>query len=149
MLSQDFKDILSAFIDEKVEFMVVGGYAIAFHGYVRGTGDIDLWIRMSDENSSRVWRALKTFGAPLLNLKIEDLLVPTTVFQMGLPPNRIDIITSIKNVEYDEALARHSIIEFSGLTIPIIGLNELLKNKVAMNRPKDQGDIAWLSDKIF
>lgn len=128
--------------------MVVGGYAIAFHGYVRGTGDIDLWIRISRENSSKVWRALTTFGAPLFKLSIDDLLLSSTVFQMGLPPNRIDIITSIKDVDYDEAWAQHSMISISDMAIPIIGLKGLLKNKVAMDRPKDQGDIAWLKEKL-
>ena len=128
--------------------MVVGGYAIAFHGYVRGTGDIDLWIRISEENSSKVWRALTTFGAPLFNLSLEDLVLPTTVSQMGLPPNRIDIITSIKDVDYDEAWAQHAMINIQDMAIPIIGLKELLKNKVAMDRPKDQGDIAWLKEKL-
>ncbi len=128
--------------------MVVGGYALAFHGYVRGTGDIDLWIRISEENASKVWRALTTFGAPLFNLRVGDLLLPATVFQMGLPPNRIDVITSIKDVQYDEAWAQRAMINISDMAIPIIGLRELLKNKIAMDRPKDQGDIAWLKKKL-
>ncbi len=73
MLNPNFKDILSAFIEEKVKFLVVGGYAMAFHGYVRATGDIDLWIRISQESAARVWRALEKFGAPLFDLNIEDL----------------------------------------------------------------------------
>lgn len=124
--------------------MVVGGYAIAFHGYVRGTGDIDLWIRISDENSERVWKALKTFGAPLFDLSIEDLKAAGMVFQMGLPPNRIDIINKIKGVDFDEAWPNRTFIEIHGLTIPIVAKPELLINKRAMNRPKDLADIIWL-----
>lgn len=144
MLSRDFIDILSAFSDEKVEYMVVGGYALAFHGYVRGTGDIDLWIRISDENAERVWKALQTFGAPLFDLTLDDLKTPGTVFQMGMPPNRIDIITTIKGVEFDEAWANRELVNTHELTIAIVGKPDLLRNKLKMNRAKDLGDIRWL-----
>ena len=148
MLSRDFIDILSAFSEEKVEYMVVGGYALAFHGYVRGTGDIDLWIRISAENAERVWKALQTFGAPLFDLNREDLKTPGIVFQMGLPPNRIDIINRVNGVEFDEAWAKCENVEVRGLNIPILGKPELLKNKLKMNRPKDLGDILWLEEKL-
>lgn len=144
MLSRDFIDILSAFSEEKVEYMVVGGYAIAFHGYVRGTGDIDLWIRISDTNAERVWKALKTFGAPLFDLSIEDLKTPGMVFQMGLPPNRIDVINKVNGLEFDEAWQNREFIEIHDLNIPIVAKPELLKNKLTMNRPKDLADIIWL-----
>jgi len=124
--------------------MVVGGYAIAFYGYVRGTGDIDLWVRISDANSERVWKALKTFGAPLFDLSKEDLKKPGMVFQMGLPPNRIDIINKIEGVEFDGAWPNRTFIEIHDLTIPIVAKRELLINKRAMNRPKDLADIIWL-----
>ncbi len=124
--------------------MVVGGYAIAFHGYVRGTGDIDLWIRISDTNAERVWKALKTFGAPLFDLSIEDLKTPGMVFQMGLPPNRIDVINKVNGLEFDEAWQNREFIEIHDLNIPIVAKPELLKNKLTMNRPKDLADIIWL-----
>ena len=146
MLNRDFIDILSAFSEEKVDYIVVGGYAIAFHGYVRGTGDIDLWIRISDENAERVWKALQTFGAPLLELSKEDLKAPGMVFQMGLPPNRIDIINKVEGVQFDEAWSNRKFVEFQDLTIPIIAKSELLINKRAMNRPKDLADIIWLEN---
>lgn len=146
LLNRDFIDILSAFSEEKVDYIVVGGYAIAFHGYVRGTGDIDLWIRISDENAERVWKALQTFGAPLLELSKEDLKAPGMVFQMGLPPNRIDIINKVEGVQFDEAWSNRKFVEFQDLTIPIIAKSELLINKRAMNRPKDLADIIWLEN---
>lgn len=146
MLSRDFIDILSAFSEEKVEYMVVGGYAIAFHGYVRGTGDIDLWIRISDKNAERVWKSLQTFGAPLFDLRIEDLQTPGMVFQMGLPPNRIDIINKVEGITFDEALQNRTFVEIHDLNIPIIGKPELLANKRTMNRPKDLPDIIWLEN---
>ena len=126
--------------------MVVGGYAIAFHGYVRGTGDIDLWIRISDGNADRVWKALETFGAPLFDLSTEDLKIPGMVFQMGLPPNRIDIINKVEGIEFDEAWPNRMLVEFHDLNIPIIAKPELLINKRTMNRPKDLADIAWLEN---
>jgi hypothetical protein len=148
LLSRDFIDILSAFSDEKVEYMVAGGYAIAFHGYVRGTGDIDLWIRISDSNPERVWAALQTFGAPLFDLKIEDLTSPGMVFQMGLPPNRIDIINKVDGLEFEDVWASRTFIEIQGLSIPIVGKPELLINKRTMNRPKDIADIIWLEKNL-
>ena len=147
MLNPDFTDILSAFIAEKVEFLVVGGYAMAFHGYVRATGDIDLWIRISDENAERVWRALQTFGAPLFDLNIEDLKTPGMVFQIGLVPSRIDIITQIDGVEFDEAWTEHKTVEIENLTIPVIGKLQLLKNKQSTGRTKDRNDALWLEDE--
>lgn len=144
MLSLDFTDILSAFSEEKVEYMVVGGYAIAFYGYVRGTGDIDLWIRVSNENADRAWRALKIFGAPLFDLKKADLLTPGIVFQMGIPPNRIDIINQITGVDFDEAWTLRTHVEYENLRIPLIGKAQLLENKRKMDRPKDRADIVWL-----
>lgn len=146
MLSQDFIDILSAFSNEKVEFIVVGGYAIAFHGYVRGTGDIDLWIRISEDNAERVWKALIKFGAPLFELSMEDLKTPGMVYQMGLPPNRIDVINKVEGLEFDSAWSKREFVELHGLTIPIVAKQELLVNKRAMNRPKDQADILWLEN---
>ncbi len=144
LLNQDFKDILSAFSEEKVEFLVVGGYAMAFHGFVRATGDIDLWIRCSDENAERVWRALHRFGAPLFDLNIEDLKTPGIVFQIGLVPNRIDIITQIDGVEFEDARQEHQTVEIEGLQIPVIGKTQLLINKKSTGRPKDRNDALWL-----
>ena len=147
MLNQDFKEILSAFIEEKVEFLVVGGYAMAFHGYVRATGDIDLWIHCSDENARRVWRALQAFGAPLFDLNIEDLKTLGMVFQIGLVPNRIDVITQIDGVEFEDAWKEHKTVEIEGLQIPVIGKTQLLINKKSTSRAKDRNDALWLQDE--
>ncbi len=147
MLNQDFKEILSAFIAEKVEFLVVGGYAMAFHGYVRATGDIDLWIRCSDENAKRVWRALQTFGAPLFDLNIEDLKTPGMVFQIGLVPSRINVITQIDGVEFESAWKEHKTVEIENLQVPVIGKTQLLINKQSTGRAIDRNDALWLQDE--
>ncbi len=147
MLNQDFKEILSAFIAEKVEFLVVGAYAMAFHGYVRATGDIDLWIRISNENAERVWQALQTFGAPLFDLNIEDLKTPGMVFQIGLVPSRIDVITQIDGVEFEDAWKEHKTVEIENLQIPVIGKTQLLINKKSTGRAKDRSDALWLQEE--
>ena len=147
MLNQDFIDILSAFSEEKVEFLVVGGYAMAFHGFVRATGDIDLWICCSEENAQKVWRALQKFGAPLFDLNIEDLQIPGMVFQIGMIPSRIDVITQIDGVDFEIAWKEHKIIEIEGLKIPVIGKTHLLVNKKSTDRLKDRNDALWMESE--
>ena len=120
---------------------------MAFHGFVRATGDIDLWIHCSSENAQKVWRALEQFGAPLFDLTLEDLQTPGMVFQIGIVPSRIDIITKIDGVKFDEAWNEHKIIEIEGLQIPIIGKIQLLINKKSTGRPKDRNDALWLQEE--
>lgn len=144
MLNPDFRDILSAFSDEQVEYMVVGAYALAAHGYVRATGDLDLWVRRSQENATRVWRALSKFGAPLSGLKLDDFESPGSIVQIGVEPRRIDILTSIDGVDFDEAQPHQNLVELEGLTLPVIGRADLIRNKKASGRPVDRADLAWL-----
>ncbi|HXM47279.1 MAG TPA: hypothetical protein VN956_05380 [Pyrinomonadaceae bacterium] len=144
MLNSDFRDILSAFCDEKVEFMLVGAYAVAAHGLPRATGDIDLWIKCSDDNAHRVWRALIEFGAPLATLTKEDFTKPGTVIQLGNVPRRIDILTEITGVDFMIAQADQLIVSIEGLEIPVIGRSHLIDNKRAVGRPQDQADVARL-----
>jgi hypothetical protein len=120
---------------------------MAFHGFVRATGDIDLWIRISEENAAKVWRALERFGAPLFDLSLEDLQTPEMVFQIGIVPSRIDIITQIDGVEFDEAFKAHKIVEIEGLKIPVIGKSHLLINKQSTDRIKDRNDALWLESE--
>lgn len=147
MLNQNFKDILSAFIKEKVEFMVVGGFAMAFHGYTRATGDIDLWIRCSSNNAERVWKALQKFGAPLFNLTLDDLKTPGMVFQMGVVPSRIDVIMEIDGVDFESAWKEHKVVEIDRMEVPVIGKTQLLVNKKATGRPKDLNDVLWIESE--
>jgi hypothetical protein len=118
---------------------------MSFHGYPRATGDIDLWIRRSEENAKKVWRALEKFQAPLFDLHLNDLTKSDMVFQMGVIPNRIDIITSIDGVDFDEAWHDKEFVDTSGLTIPIISKTHLIINKSSTNRPKDKNDVLWLT----
>ena len=94
-VAQDLRDLLQAFIDLEVRFLIVGGYALAIHGYPRSTGNLDVWIDCSEPNAARAYEALRVFGAPLRDLTVGDLATPGTVFQIGLPPVRIDVLTQI------------------------------------------------------
>ncbi|QXD13815.1 nucleotidyltransferase [Rhodocaloribacter litoris] len=147
MLNPDYRDILSAFSDEKVEFLLVGAYALAVHGRPRATGDIDLWIRRSEENARKVLRALTTFGAPISGLSEADLTAPDMVFQIGVAPRRIDILTTISGVEFDEAWEAREEVEIEGLRIPVISRQHLIQNKRSVGRLKDAADAEWLQRK--
>jgi hypothetical protein len=144
LLNPDFRDMLSALCEERAEFLLVGAYALAAHGLPRATGDMDIWIRRSEENAARVWRALQRFGAPLAGLTRDDLKTPDLVFQIGVAPRRIDILTSIDGVQFDEAWSNRDTIVVEGLTIGVIGRPHLIRNKKAVGRPQDLADVAWL-----
>jgi hypothetical protein len=144
LLNSDFRDILFAFCEEKVEFMLVGAYAVAAHGLPRATGDIDLWIKCSEQNAERVWSALSRFGAPLSEVSKHDFTKPDTVVQIGVTPRRIDILTGLTGVEYIDAEAQQILVDVEGLTVPVIGLADLVRNKLAVGRPQDIADAARL-----
>jgi hypothetical protein len=146
-MNRDFAEMLSALSAEGAEFLVVGAYAMAAHGYPRATGDIDVWVRPSPENAERVLRALRTFGAPLFDLQVSDLVSVDTVFQIGLPPNRIDLLTGISGVAFDEAWPSRMRTTVDGIEVPVLGMAHLLQNKRASGRPKDQADLVWLESK--
>jgi hypothetical protein len=149
LLNSDFRDILCAFCEEKVEFMLVGAYAVAAHGLPRATGDIGLWIRCSEANSRRVWAALQRFGAALSDLSENDFSTPGNVVQLGVTPRRIDVLTTISGVSYEEAVAERELIKIEGITIPVIGLSHLIKNKKTVGRPQDKADVARLEALRF
>lgn len=144
MLNPDFRDMLSAFAAEKVEVLVVGAYALAAHGVPRATGDIDFWIRRTPENADRVLRALTVFGAPVDEITRDDLLAPDRVIQLGVAPSRIDIMTSIDGVEFEEAWADRLATQVDGVDVAIIGREALVRNKRAVARPRDLADVAQL-----
>ena len=124
--------------------MLVGAYAVAAHGLPRATGDIDLWVKRSPDNASRVLAALRRFGAPLSNLSAEDFLKADTIVQLGVTPRRIDVLTEITGVGYEEAEAERQLVTIEGITIPVIGISHLIQNKKAVGRPQDQADVARL-----
>lgn len=144
MLNPDFRDMLSAFDAENVEYLIVGAYALAAHGIPRATGDLDFWIRRVAPNAERVLRALEVFGAPTSDLSVEDLLTPNLVFQIGVEPSRIDILTAIDGVEFDDAWPRRLTGRIGDVEVPTIGIQELIANKRAAGRKQDLADIEQL-----
>ena len=148
-LNEDFRDIVVTFADGGVDFMIVGAYALGFHGAPRASGDIDLLVRPSPENAERVFAALLQFGAPLAahGVAAPDFARSGTVYQMGLPPRRIDILTEITGVSFDEAWATRVQAQVEGRTVFVLGRDAFLKNKLATGRPKDLADAARLQKK--
>jgi hypothetical protein len=140
MLNPDFRDMLSEFSAAGVEYLIVGGYAVAHHGYVRATGDLDFWVRRTPENAQRVLRALEAFGAPGGLVTSDDLLNPDMVAQIGVEPNRIDILSDIDGVEFDDAYPSRVVARVDDVDIPFVGLQHLLQNKRATGRSEDAAD---------
>jgi predicted nucleotidyltransferase len=146
MLNEDYRDILQALADEKVRFLLVGAYALAAHGYPRATMDIDIWVRPSPENAEAVLRALRRFGAELQNLSKEDLQTDGTIFQIGVAPRRIDIITAASGLHFEETFARALSVDIEGIEVHVPCLQDLIRNKRASGRTKDLADAEALED---
>lgn len=146
MLNPDFRDMLSALSAEKAEYLVVGAYALAAHGLPRATGDLDLWIRSSEENAEAVWRALQRFGTLAPGIDKKDLRNPGTVIQIGVQPRRIDLLTTIDGVRFSEAWLQRLEIELDGIRVPVLSRADLIRNKKAAGRPKDLADLETLED---
>ncbi|HEX8721443.1 MAG TPA: nucleotidyltransferase [Pyrinomonadaceae bacterium] len=148
MLNPDFRDMLSCLNDEGVDFIVVGAYALAAHGLVRATGDIDVWLGNSPDNARKVLRALAKFGAPTSGISEEDFTTPATVLQLGVEPHRIDLLTGIDGVDFDGAARGKVKVDVDGIEVFVLSKEDLLKNKLAAGRDKDRSDIAWLQKSL-
>jgi hypothetical protein len=140
MLNEDYRDMLRSLLDEKVRFLLVGAYALAAHGYPRATMDIDIWVMPASDNADAVMRAIRRFGAPLHNLTRADLETDGTVFQIGVAPRRIDIITSASGLRFEEAFSRSSVVTVEGIEVHIPSVDDLIRNKRASGRTKDLAD---------
>jgi hypothetical protein len=147
-LNQDFVEMLSALSDAGADHLVVGAHAMAVHGRPRATGDLDIWIRPTMENAERVWSALLEYGAPLHDLEVGDLASPDLVFQIGIAPQRIDIMTSVTGISFDEAWPHRVAVSIEGIDVPVIGRRELVRNKKAVGRPRDAADVSELEEGI-
>ena len=144
VLNPDFRDMLCALSAEAAEYLLVGAYALAVHGVPRATGDLDVWVRPTEDNARRVHSALTRFGAPFADLTEGDLVRPGTVFQIGIAPNRIDLLTSIDGVTFDEAWSARRVVQIDGLDVPVLARHHLIRNKKATGRPQDLADAARL-----
>jgi hypothetical protein len=141
-LSKDFKEFIELLNFHKVRFIVVGGYAVGFHGYVRFTGDIDIWIDSRIENAENLLKALDQFGfGSVSGISLEDFVKDNSVVQLGYPPFRIDIMTSLSGITFDQCYTKREVTAIDGIEVPFIDLDSLKINKASTNRKKDLGDL--------
>ena len=142
-MNEDFIDLLAALTRADARFLVVGAHAMALHGVPRATGDLDVWVRPDPENAERVLAALKAFGAPLESLEVgvDDLQRVDSVIQIGVPPRRVDLLTSLSGLEFDEAWPHRVEHRLGTLNVPFLGRADLIRNKRATGRAKDLADV--------
>jgi hypothetical protein len=140
MLSRDFKEFIELLNANDVKYMVVGGYAVALHGHPRYTKDLDVWIELSPGNADRILKALDKFGLGSLNLKPDDFLEENQIIQLGYPPNRIDLLTTLKDIKFEDCYKTKVKVAIGDVEINFIDIENLKKNKRATGRPQDLAD---------
>ena len=148
MLNSHYRDILSILSEKKAKFLLVGAYAMAAHGYPRSTMDIDILVMPDQKNATLVLQAIADFGAPIGDLSSEDLQKEGLVFQIGAAPCRIDILTSIDGIKFEDAFARSEIITIEGISIHVLSIHDLMINKRATGRTKDLADVEMLEEAL-
>jgi len=146
-IPKDFKELLELFNSHKVEYLIVGGYALAFHGAPRFTGDIDLLVKADSENAKRILAALDEFGFGSLDLSQADFTLPNNVIQLGVPPVRVDIMTSITGIDWEKAQADKVQSNYDDTTVYFIGKADFIANKRSLGRKKDLADIEALGQE--
>jgi hypothetical protein len=142
--SPDFVDLIRVFNAHSVDYVIVGAHALAAHGHVRATKDLDVWVRPTPANAARVMAALTEFGAPLGEVRIEDFAAPGLIFQIGVEPVRIDIVTRVDGLEFDDGAGDWIETTFGGEPTHVLSKRALLVNKRAAGRPQDLADVAAL-----
>jgi hypothetical protein len=142
--NSDLTDLLHALNDAGAEYLLVGGYAVAFHGKLRATKDADIFVGTDPVNAHRVWSALRAFGAPLTDLQPDDLTNPETFYVMGRAPNQIDVITTIDGIDFPAAWANRVSAAYGGAPVHYIAREDLITNKIASARPQDLLDVEYL-----
>ena len=144
----DFRDLFAALSAQGVDFLVVGGHAVMLYTEPRYTKDLDVWVRPTGENAERVFRALADFGAPLENVNVEDFAAPGTIFQIGVAPNRVDILTSLEGIEFEHAWTGRTKSTYGGVPIGVLSAEDLIANKRAVARPQDLLDVDALTRSL-
>jgi len=143
-LQKEFKELFASLNARRVEYLVVGAYAMAFHGIPRFTGDLDVFVRPTPQNAKRLLAALEDFGFGSLGLTADDFSQPDRVVQLGVAPIRIDLLTSLSGVSWEEAVSHKRRVLYGGISVPVIGIQEMIANKRAVGRTKDLADIELL-----
>lgn len=146
-LDKDFNEFVTLFVASDVRFLIVGGYALAAHGLPRATGDLDVWVWINPENAAKVRSVLEEFGFSGLGITTDDFSRTDSIVQLGYPPYRIDILTSIDGVEFDAAWDNRFIVDLDGVEVPFISRRDLIVNKRAAGRPQDVVDVKRLTNE--
>jgi hypothetical protein len=141
MLNQDFKEFLALLVKHDVRYLIVGGYSVALHGYPRYTKDLDLWVLTDEDNARKLIAALDAFGFGSLGLTATDFLEPGYVVQLGQPPARIDLLTSLTGVEFEPCWRNKVDLVVDDVVVPVIALDDLRRNKRALGRHQDLADL--------
>jgi hypothetical protein len=145
-LDRDFSEFVESFIAHDVRFLIIGGYALAAHGLPRATGDLDAWVWINEDNASKIVNSLKEFGFGEVGLTVSDFSRKDSVVQLGFPPYRIDILTSIDGVEFEDAWSRRIMVQVNHLDVPFISRDDLIMNKTAVGRLQDVADVKRLTE---
>ena len=143
-LPSDFKEFLQLLNSEKVEYLLVGGYAVGYYGYPRATGDMDVWIAVNPTNAAAIVQVLRRFGFRADTISVQSFLVEDKVIRMGVPPVRIDLVTRVDGIEFAQCFLRRTIARLDDVEINLIGLDDLKVNKRTVGRPKDLDDLEHL-----
>ena len=146
-MNRHFVEMLNELSDAGADFLVIGAHAVAAHGFLRGTRDLDIWIRPTRENAERVWQALVNFGAPLRNVTVDDLHTPELIYQLGVEPTRIDFITSPTGLEFAEAWENRVFIQVGDRQFPFLSKGDVIRSKRATARPQDLVDADKLENQ--
>jgi predicted nucleotidyltransferase len=141
MFNQDFREFVELLIKHKVDYLIVGGYAVGIHGYPRYTGDLDIWLHNTPENADKILKVVNEFGFSTYGLTAADFTKPENIIQLGYPPLRIDLLTHIDGVSFDECFPNRKEVIIENLTVNFISYDDLLKNKKASGRNRDKDDI--------
>lgn len=144
MLNKDFKEFIALLHSNAVDFLVVGAHALAAHGRPRYTGDLDIWVRPEPDNLALLIKALDAFGFAALGVSADDFMTPQAMVQLGYPPARIDLLTSIDGVTFADCFAHRLDVAIAGTVLPVISIDDLIRNKLATGRAKDLVDVASL-----
>jgi hypothetical protein len=141
VLNRDFKEFIASLNDNGVRYLVIGGYAVAVHGYPRYTKDMDIWVDMTADNAANILKALEQFGFGSLGVNASDFTLPDQMLQLGHPPGRIDILTTLPGVEFAECYPARIVVDVDGVSVNFIDLDNLRKNKKATGRHQDLADL--------
>lgn len=147
-MNSDFRELLQALAAQKVEYLVVGGYAVIYHGEPRFTRDLDLWIRPSAGNANRLMMAFKAFGMPLLDIEEADFAKPGTQYVIGAPPVAIDFLTSVTALDFDQCWSRRIVDDIDEIKVNYLAREDLIASKKAVDRDQDRADVRKLEDEV-